>query len=154
MIFDHISNIEKYRHLPWLYSALEAMAPITADDFQPGVVEVDGRTLFLNCNAYDTKAESEAFFEAHQRYIDVHFMTSGEEIIGHNDMICLEEIMAYDSEQDTSLYKGIVETRFFMKRGWFAVFLPGEPHMVGLQTGIDSVSVQKIVAKVDGHLAS
>ncbi len=154
MILDHISNKEKYRCLPWLYSALEAMASITPETFEPGQIIIDEKNLFLNCNVYHSKRESEAFFEAHKTYIDVHLIISGEEIIGHNDESRLNETNPYNEEGDATLYKGAVETQLVLKQGWFAVFLPGEPHMVGLQTGDDSVQVQKIVAKVAGHLAS
>lgn len=154
MIFDHISNKEKYRGLPWLYGALEAMAPVSSEKFEPGQVVIDGKTLFLNCNAYNNKLESDCFFESHKEYIDVHLMVSGEEIIGHNEESLLEVTRAYDAEGDATVYQGNIQTQFVLKAGWFAVFLPGEPHLVGLPCGDDSVPVKKIVAKVAGHLAS
>lgn len=154
MIFDHISNKEKYRGLPWLYGALEAMEPVTTDTFEPGQMVIDEKTLFLNCNAYNSKLEADCFFESHKEYIDVHLMVSGEEVIGHNEEGLLEVTQPYDAEGDAILYQGKIQTQFVLKAGWFAVFLPGEPHLVGLKLGDDSVPVKKIVAKVAGHLAS
>lgn len=153
MILDHISNKEKYRHLPWLCRALEAMAPVTPETFAPGQVVIDGKMLFLNCNAYDSKVVEDCFFEAHREYIDVHLIVSGEEIIGHNEPSALEITQPYDEEGDAELYQGNIQTQLALKPGWFAVFLPGEPHLVGLRSG-ESVPVQKIVAKVAGHLAA
>ncbi|WP_067516416.1 YhcH/YjgK/YiaL family protein [Endozoicomonas ascidiicola] len=154
MIFDHISNIEKYRNLPWLYGALEAMQPTNAESFIPGQIVIDEQTLFLNCNAYTSKPESECFFETHKDYIDVHFMIEGEEIIAHNDMSSLRESKPYIQDDDVSLYKGNIQTQFVLKAGWFVVFMPGEPHLVGLHTANKNVPVKKIVAKVAQHLAA
>lgn len=153
MIFDHISNKERYRHLPWLHDALTRMESITAQDFNPGQIVIEENVLLLNCNAYQSRPESECFFEAHQKYIDVHFLISGEELIGHTDSAWLEETQAYDAEGDAVLYKGRIESHLKLVPGWFAVFVPGEPHLVGLQVAETSVAVNKIVAKVIHHLA-
>ena len=154
MIFDHISNKEKYRSWPWLYGALEALQPVTTETFEPGQIVIEEKTLFLNCNTYSSKLEVDCFFESHKQYIDVHFMVSGEEIIGHNEDNDLEVIRPYEEEDDATLYKGKILTQFVLKAGWFAVFLPGEPHLVGLCSGGHCLPVKKIVAKVAGHLAA
>ena len=49
MIFDHISNKDKYRSLPWLYGALEAMAPeLAADIVDRGITANRKLTAFLS----------------------------------------------------------------------------------------------------------
>ncbi len=148
MIFDHIDNRAKYRHIPWLFDTLEAMLEVTEQNFSAGKIALDGELRFLNCNDYHSKPEAEAFFEAHKTYIDIHMLVAGAERIGHNAMTELEETQAYNQKDDYALYRGAVKSQFALKPGWFLVLMPGEPHMVGLNPEHSSVPVKKIVAKI------
>ena len=38
---------------------------------------MDGDNVWLNCFDYDTIPESEAFYEAHEHYGDIHIMLEG-----------------------------------------------------------------------------
>ena len=147
MIIDHIRNKAKYQAVPWLLEALEAMESITETDFQPGQIIIDEDRLFLNCIAYNSKKQEECFFESHEKYTDVHFILAGEETLGHTEVNQLKTIREYLSEDDAELYEGSIETQIKMTPGWFAVFLPNEPHLVGLQVD-NAIAVKKIVAKV------
>ncbi len=148
MIFDHIDNRAQYRHMPWLFETLEAMLQITQESFTTGKIVLEGEQRFLNCNSYQSKPESEAYFEAHRTYIDIHMLVAGEERIGHNAMTELEETQPFSQEDDYALYRGAIKSQFALKPGWFLVLMPGEAHMVGLNPDDHTVSVKKIVAKI------
>ena len=59
------------------------------DGLESGHYDMDGDNVWLNCFDYDTIPESEAFYEAHEHYGDIHIMLEGSEkvCISHPDML-------------------------------------------------------------------
>ena len=47
------------------------------DGLESGHYDMDGDNVWLNCFDYDTIPESEAFYEAHEHYGDIHIMLEG-----------------------------------------------------------------------------
>lgn len=69
-------------------------------------------------------------FEAHRKYIDVHYVLSGQAMTGFAPVEKLMVIKPYDKEADAASYsvpKNYSELR--MTPGKFAVFFPGAGHM-------------------------
>ena len=82
MIFGHISQPNPC-HLP---RAIEkALHFLRATDFTtlpPGVVEIEGRTIFAQVLDLTTREQHENRPEDHRRYLDIQFLAWGEEKIG------------------------------------------------------------------------
>lgn len=69
-------------------------------------------------------------FEAHRKYIDVHYMVSGQSIIGFAPVEELKILTPYSQAEDSATYS-VPETytKTKMYPGRFAVFFPGGGHM-------------------------
>ena len=100
--------------------------------------------VYVNVSQYQTKEES--FFEAHRRYIDIHYIISGEEIVEVADVSTMSVSKDYDEASDALL--GMASgKRYLLKEGQYMVLLPQEAHMPGISKGITR-QVKKAVFKV------
>ena len=63
----------------------KALAWVAATDMhalEPGRHDIDGDALFVNCMSVTTSLPASKSFEAHHRYLDIHYVIEGEELIG------------------------------------------------------------------------
>lgn len=100
--------------------------------------------IFVNVSEYDTK--SEGLFEAHRKFIDIHYLISGEEdieIASASEMVIIQE---YDEDKEAILGKAS-GYRIRLHEKQFCVVMPEEAHLPGLQIGEAKV-VRKAVIKV------
>lgn len=113
---------------------------------EPGRRDIDGETLYLNLNEYETKPFEGCKFEAHKRYIDVHVMADGIEHIDSQDVSeC--EAEPFDEEGDFALLSGNAAVRTTLTDGTFAVYFPEDAHKPGI--AVDAPAhVKKGVFKV------
>ncbi len=100
--------------------------------------------VYVNVSQYQTKEAS--FFEAHRRYIDIHFMISGEEIVEVADVNTMSVTKDYDDTSDALLGMAAGK-QYVLKEGQYMVLLPQEAHMPGISRGINR-QVKKAVFKV------
>ena len=105
-----------------------------------------GNDNYVNVFEYETK-ESDGVFEAHKKYIDIHYVINGEEKVLWADKY-EQETKPYQADGDYSLgmvghYKEVV------LNGILCVFLPDEPHKAGVCIK-GSKSVKKAVFKISG----
>ena len=100
--------------------------------------------MYVNVFRYTTKETG--VFEAHRKYIDIHYVLEGSEIIAVADVGKLGITQAYDEKADALL--GTAESdRYPLAKGQFMVVFPEEAHLPGLKA--DGVSeVKKAVVKV------
>ena len=100
--------------------------------------------MYVNVFRYTTKENG--VFEAHRKYIDIHYVLEGSEIIEVTDVDTLSVTQAYDEKADALLGTGAGD-RYPLAKGQFMVVFPEEAHLPGLTA--DSVSeVKKAVVKV------
>lgn len=126
-----------------IQKAIDCIRSGKLDELAPGRHELfDG--AYVNIFEYQTKAES--LFEAHRKYIDIHYLIRGCETIriaGVNEIHVEKE---YDEEDDCLL--GLAEGKpYLMREGDYMVVLPEEAHLPGLAVGTPE-SVKKAVLKV------
>ena len=152
MIQTNIKDIDKL--LPYLNANLQkALQYIAATDFTKlpnGEVEVEGRTIFARINTYDTEPKADRKSEKHNDYIDVQFVSQGEETVWyiplHEGCVLSEDKFA---ENDVAFYKNAGEINCVnLKAGDLAIFFPWEIHRPNCRTGAEPYFVQKIVVKV------
>lgn len=146
MIIDHISYLSRYQLLSGgLLKALAYLRENELSRLETGLHEIVGKDLFCIVSEYKTMPSAEGKLEAHKKYIDVHYMISGSELIGYALLEEQKLLQAYDAENDYALYDG--NSSFIsMVPGMFAIFFPNDLHMPGI--GKDRRSIKKIVIKV------
>lgn len=116
----------------------------------------DGKYVVCNDNfyyiltSYITKEiTSEISAESHKRFIDLHFIISGEEQIGYADYSNSKVIVEnYNFEKDTELYSSVLNESFFIvKKDMFALFYPEDIHRPSIRIN-NPEPVRKIIFKI------
>ena len=97
---------------------------------------------------YQTKDQDTAKYEAHQKYVDIQFVVSGDEYIEILPLDMLEEKPDYDSTADIKFFESTKNGEMrYADNTCFFIFFPENVHKPCLQT--DSVkTVRKLVVKV------
>lgn len=108
--------------------------------------EVDGDNVYINRFDYTTIDETDAFYEAHLNYADIHILLSGEEIIKIADVNALKEFER-DEATDYIGFHGEAQSSCEMSCHKVLVVFPEDAHMVKLKLHEASL-VQKVVVKV------
>jgi len=146
VIVDHISNAERYAALgPRFKQAFDFLRTTDLNALEKGRYPLAGDALFALVQAYNTKAPSEGFWEAHRRYIDLQFVLQGTERIGYAPLHRMQ-LESYDEQRDLSVLLG--EGDFLtLTDGCFMLLWPEDVHMPGLQAD-QSGPVRKIVFKI------
>lgn len=147
MIYDSISNLERYSNLisPETAAFLARANELTAN----GRYELAGG-CFVLVQRYATKNPWEAWPEAHRRYIDLQYIIDGSEVIEVSPVTGLNEKIAYNEEKDIAFYENASPANsvsLIMKRGNFAVFYPEDAHKPCLVYQ-DTDNVLKAVVKI------
>ncbi len=147
MIYIERSEIGRYYGMSKnLDTALKMLENTDLSQLVQGKNIVDGEEVFVNRFDYTTIDESEAFFEAHELYADVHVLLSGEEKIACADIKALRETDR-DPESDFVGYKGKSEVQFVMNTSKLLIVFPTEAHMVKIKLNTPC-TVEKAVIKV------
>lgn len=150
MIFGHISQPNPCRLPQAIEKALNFLRTTDFATLEPGVVEIDGRTIFAQVLDLTTREPHENRPEVHRRYLDIQFLASGEEKIGiaidtGNNKISeslLEQrdiIFYHDSEHESFIE---------MIPGSYAIFFPQDVHRPACIKNTSS-EIRKIVVKVE-----
>ena len=91
---------------------------------------IDGDSVFALAMQSPSREPSAGKFEAHQDYIDIQYLVSGEEVIGVAPVEGLKVTTPYDAAKDIVFYA--VPTSYKdleIRPGHFAVLFPGEGHL-------------------------
>lgn len=147
MIYTDLNNLERYlgmrKHLD---TAIHYIKEHSLNDLKKGCNEVDGDFAFINCFEYETLPEEKTFFEAHEKYADIHMVISGEEKMGVSDM-SLMTVTAKDEETDSIECHGPVEHYMDLTPGKVLIVFPEDAHKVKIMK--DQVTqVRKAIGKV------
>ncbi len=147
MILDRITNIHLFSDMnPLIVQALNFLKDTDFQQLKTGRYEIAGEDLFLMVSDYKTREMEDCRLEAHRKYIDIHFMSEGAELIGYSSFNDQEPATEYDAENDFILYCG--EKNYLkLETGMFAIFYPSDLHMPGIMIN-QPAEVKKVVVKV------
>ena len=147
MIYDQLQNERYYRHvhpgLDLAFDYLLSFDPKTED----GKYELEGDRVFAMVQSYLTKPAVEKRYEAHQRYVDLQYMVSGEEVLYHFPLERLTLADPHNEAKDCAFYHGEDSQALILKPGDFSILFPQDGHKpgcVGNQPGV----VKKVVLKI------
>lgn len=149
MIYDHLANADLYRNIkPGITRALDYLRQTDFTNVANGKYELDGDKLFAMVQRYPTRADSDAVWESHRKYIDVQYIGQGEERFGYVPLNEAPAItMPYSDEKDVIFYAPGTSS-LPLKSGQFAVFFPHDIHAPCLRYGDQPSDVMKVVVKV------
>jgi YhcH/YjgK/YiaL family protein len=148
-----VSDLKHISHqtvnVPALQKAIDFLRGPGLGGLPDGRVEIDGDRVFALVQRYETIIMDAPRFEYHQKYIDVQFIASGEEIIGWAPADHLSITEAYDAGKDIcfgALAAG-KWTPVYLRAGQLMVLWPEDGHAPKLAVRGPS-PVMKIVVKV------
>lgn len=147
MVYGNIQDLDQYDFLG--KKILRALHYAQEHDLlraPGGRNEVDGEELYFNRIIYTTELARKRMWEAHKKYIDVHYCLSGCEEI---DLASLVHMKTgdYDVQRDCRHVTGYPDLTCIMRPGDFLVCMPNDAHRPGV-THIHSCEVHKVVFKV------
>ena len=96
--------------------------------------------------SYETVADEEAFFEAHEKFLDIHMMLDGSERVEIASPEALEQFQAVP-ENDFYAYRGEGRHSLILSPGDFLVVFPDDAHKIKMHCG-QPRRVTKAVFKV------
>lgn len=140
MIFDKIENIDRY--LP-LLNDFKKHYKVT--DFQLGKIEIDSDYFFALGLEYETKSEDVGLWESHRKYLDIHLILEGEEVVNISDISLMNSIKEY--EEDYELFSGEKTHSLTLNSGDFLLLFPNEVHKTSIITPKGPSKIKKLVFK-------
>lgn len=147
MIYTELSSLERYFGIgEYLDTAINYLCSHSLEEFEAGHYEISGDYVYLNVFDYETIPEEQGFFEAHEKYADIHMTITGEEIVGVSDRAKVT-VKSWNKEADLIEVEGVVEHYMKLSPGKVLVTLPEDAHKVKLAAGQPS-PVKKAVVKV------
>ena len=146
MIFDTLNNVDNYKGLGRVYTALKFLSETDFTEIDLGRYELDGDNIFYMVQSYDTDP-SKTVSEAHRKYIDIQFMVDGEEIIGVADISSEKELTEAKEENDVWFYNCKTEP-LTLSAGKYMVLYPNDLHCPGVATNGKALTCRKVVVKV------
>ena len=112
-----------------------------------GRIELGGK-MYAMVSEYFTKDREGGLMEAHQKYIDIQYLLSGNELIDIAPLKNVTVTSPYDAEID-ALFGSVTEySELKASPERFFIFFPDDAHRPSLNDGNDSVLVRKVVVKV------
>lgn len=143
MILDYLNRMGQYEHL--FPNFIPAMNFALSVKNEP-VGRYEENDYFALVQEFDTVPLSEKPFELHKKYMDVHIVLSGEEVLEYEDIAFLEEASPYNEEKDGQKLNGSGQP-VVIKEGMFCLVFAHDGHKPGccLDKG---GKLRKIVLKI------
>lgn len=138
----------KHKKLRVLERAFNFLETASVETKAPGRYALDGERLYATVVEDKTIAIETAQFEEHRKYIDVHYLVRGKEMIGSANSSTLKVKKPYSTEVEAALYERPAKyIQLKLKPGEFTVFFPGQAHMPGCFLDRSEV-IRKVVVKM------
>ncbi len=146
MILSNLKNRKELESLhplfPVLFDYIEAHDILSAPQ---GIIEIQGRDLFLNNYSPEPATCDTAPLEVHQKYIDIQVLLEGSETMGWTPAEEITEWRGeYDEQKDVRFSDQRPQTFFTIKPGQLAIFYPEDGHAPGISDG----PIRKFIAKI------
>jgi YhcH/YjgK/YiaL family protein len=148
MIYDKFENSQLYVNGNALLKKAVAFLRQFDTSNENGRYEIDGDRMYVNVFSYETKPAEEQQFEAHRKYIDFHYILSGEEVIDVAIGAECKLSKSYSDDNDSILFSTADKySSIKMMSGYFALFNPDDVHRPGCNYGSKS-TIRKAVVKI------
>jgi len=149
MICGHLDSIDSAGLPPLMKQILSqpecSLSALTLCDdgkFQPADAD-----WFCNIGNAQTQSRQQRHTEYHRQYADIQVVLEGEEIIHYGLTDCTAEPASETKPDLFILEQPNLAQQVHLRRGDFAVFMPGEPHQALCQVG-QPTQIRKAVFKI------
>jgi biofilm protein TabA len=112
----------------------------------PGKYPIDGDNAYATITLAPSKQFDQTNWESHKKYIDLHYVISGEEKIGVAPVSTATVIKTYDDTKDVANYT-VDGTFYVASPGRFFLFFPEDAHRPSIKVN-DVIQVKKLVIKI------
>ncbi|HEX2520822.1 MAG TPA: YhcH/YjgK/YiaL family protein [Terriglobia bacterium] len=126
-------DLKDWRSMPDLKgfeAAFEFLDQKTLADVPVGKHAIEGEQVYALVQKLPSRSADTAQFESHRKYIDVHYVVSGQETSGFSPAENLKLALPYDESKDVVLY--VVPEQYTsveVRPGHFVVYHPGQAHL-------------------------
>lgn len=147
MIFDHISNLNKYRGvIPHLEEVLEFISKYDLNTLENGKYIISD-DVFVMRQSYQGKNEEEVYPEKHNNYLDIQLVLSGYEV-AYYDLYnnYLEVYQDFLEERDVIFFRNKLNNKVVLCDSKFALFFKEDVHAPGIK--FDNEIIEKVVFKI------
>lgn len=114
-----LSNL--HRAIDWIYSHDMTLLP-------DGRIDIGGG---ISVSVFTFTTKETTSFEAHRKYIDIHYIISGEEKIITSPLETMLVTSEYSSEKDIALGECPEGEEHIIRAGQYCVTMPEEAHSPG-----------------------
>lgn len=132
MIFGNRNHEKTYGFLPEsIKECFEYARNNDLASFEKGSHVIDGERLFVNIVEYETTTTENRVWEAHRKYLDVHYMLDGQEQIDLNFIENMTQKEFVESE-DFLPMEGESEGLVVLRQGAFLICFPEDAHRTAI----------------------
>lgn len=154
MVTDSLKNLGMYlpdqckdKVIQWIEQNITKEIPV-------GEYPIDGEKIFARVFSYRTKNVKECKIEAHNNYVDIQSVISGEEGIQvyHRELLVSSE--KYEKEKDVEFFQPSSQpfSGVNVKEGCFAMLFPWEAHQPEISFNGTCPVIKKFVIKIKENL--
>ena len=150
MILARNENASDYLGIhPNLDQALRHITPEFLSSLGTDRVDIVPGEVWCTKFTYETIPDSESFFEAHEKFLDIHLMLRGSERV---EIASPSQLQQFESkpENDFYGYHGQGAYKLVLAPGDFLVVFPDDAHKIKMMLDIPK-TVTKAVFKVKIH---
>ena len=147
MVFGNIRDLKDYGYLEAeVLKCFEYAKNHDLLSYEKGSHEIEGDNLFVNIVEYETTTPENRFWEAHKKYLDLHFMLKGPEQIDVNFIDNMEQKEFVDKDDFLPL-EGEANSHVVLTEGDFLLCYPKDAHRTAVQVTTPAV-IKKAIFKI------
>lgn len=144
MIYDSITNAGLYSGVhPDFDRVFKELKHVRAEQIPAARKDIQGDDVYLLF--FEMTGTGDAKLEHHSRYIDIHYVLEGVDLVGIKSTSSCEQLFTNKlSTDDYALYADKPDFMLPVKEGIFAIFFPDDAHAPLMGT----TAFKKVVAKI------
>ena len=125
--------------------AFDFLSTIEQVGFPEGTFPLEGEEMIAIVEGTSGHGKKDAKLEAHRKYLDIHYVLSGTDLIGWKPLGACQNILRdYADHEDKIFFQDTPESWFTLSPGHFALFFPHDTHapLAGKK------SLKKVILKI------
>ena len=145
MIVGNLKNAERYYALNQDFEQVfKYLGTLAEDNLPEKIVMREGDVWVNGAAVFTDPANPDKDAEAHRKFLGIHYVISGEEVLGYAEISTLKTTKAYNEAGDCEMLTGQVQP-VRLKAGDFCVVYPEDAHTPVMGK---SEKLVKVVAKI------